>query len=395
MKVLLITNGSSYGSSSSWTLFKKFIHFFEKNENNVVYIIRFSPDWRKTYTNKNETIYSTVFFSSFIVSLLSKLFSKYLFYASTYYSKKYSSGLVKYINDHKIDKIWLYCDILPVITMSEILKIKTVEYHLSIFDNPLSVNYNNSLKQAMLPIFKNIINNSSGLDVTVDELFHQITGENNLNYNKPYALSMAGVFKNSETLPLINKEVKKICLAGSIFGIDALVEFLSSCSQLMHENSIQFDIYSTFSDYYIAYLKKRFPLIEKNINFFNFIDESKIVSKLQSYDLLYLPLFFGKEKYNQSMSSFPSKLHNYICSGVPIIFHVPKLSALYNYATINNIGFIITSLDKDEIVNSFINVLRYENRSIISNKILVHNKNASKNLHLNKLEDLIFNKVVL
>ena len=391
MKVLLITNGSSYGSSSSWTLFTKFINYFKQNEKNDVHIIRFSPDWKKNHPNKNETIYSTVLFSSFIVSLISKFYSKYLFYISTYYSKKYSNIIVQYIKDNNIEKIWVYCDILPVVSLSEILKIQNIDYHLSVFDNPFSVNYTISLKKKLSPIFKNILNNSSSIDVTVAELYKQITIENNLNYNKSYAFSMAGVFKKIESLPVINKDVKRICLAGSIFGIDALNEFLSSCSDSMAEMSIQFDIYSTFPKYYIPYIKKKYPLNEKNINFFDFIDENNIVYKLQTYDLLYLPLYFGEEKLNQSMSSFPSKLHNYISSGVPIIFHVPQHSALYNYASINKIGFIITSLDKDEILNEFVSSLEYANRISISSNILDHNRNASKNEHLNKLQSLIFN----
>ena len=393
MKVLLITNGSSYGSSSSWTLFTKFINYFKQNEKNDVHIIRFSPDWKRTHANKNETIYSIVFFSSFIVSLLSKLFSKYLFYISTYYSKKYSNNIVEYIKNNKIEKIWVYCDILPVNILSEILKIENIDYHLSVFDNPFSVNYSISLKKKLSPIFKNILNNSSIIDFTVPELYKQITIENGLNYNKPYTFSMAGVFKHIESLPIINKDVKRICLAGSVFGIDALNEFLSSCSEIMTEMSIQFDIYSTFSKYHISYINNKFPLIRKNINFFDLIDENKIVYKLQTYDLLYLPLYFGEEKLNQSMSSFPSKLHNYISSGVPIIFHVPKHSALYNYASINKIGFIITSLDKNEILNEFVSSLEYANRISINSNILDHNRNASKNEHLNKLQSLIFNNL--
>jgi len=390
MKVLLITNGSNKGSSSSWTLFTKFLKYFQNQNKNELFVIRFSPDWLNSKSFKYEKIYSTFLFSGLLVSLISKFFPNYLLFVSRYYSKKYNNRLIKYINYNKIEKIWVYCDVLPVFVLSDILKRQVINYHVSIFDNPFSVNYNNSVKRQIYPIFKSIINQSSSIDVTIDELLLQIKSQIFLDDNKPYAVSMAGVFKEPEFQPVINKNVKRICLAGSIFGIDALNEFLLSCSKVMIEESIQFDVYSTFSNYHIAYIKKRFPLIENNLKFFDFIDENSIVSKLQFYDLLYLPLFFGNEKLNQSMSSFPSKLHNYLASGIPIIFHVPKFSALYNYVISNNIGFLISSLNNIEILNIFMVSLKYQNRIKLSDNIVSFNKKVANNFHLRNLENLLF-----
>lgn len=390
MKGLLITNGSSNGNSSSLNVFLKFIHFFNEEFNHNTYVLRFSPDLRKKKIINNELIFSTILFSGIAVGFFSKIFPNYLFYISKFYSKFYSKDIIKFLNKNKIDRIWVYYDILPVLVLSELLKYKVLNYHLSIFDNPFSVNYNPSIKKKIFPEFEKILLNSSSVDVTTHELFKQICNRY-VNFYKPYALSFSGVFKKNQSFPLIRKDVKRICLAGSIFGVDALNNFLSSCSDLLKNKSIQFDIYSSFSKAYIIYIKKKYPALENNLNFFNFLDEKLIVSRLQVYDLLYLPLYFGNEKIEQSMSSFPSKLHNYLASGIPIIFHVPEFSALYNYSKLHNIGFIISSLENKEILDVFLSSLDYNKRILVSKNIIEHNNQMSNNFHLNSLFNHIFN----
>jgi len=391
MGVLLITNGSGDGRSSSWVLFSKFIRFFKKYQHADVHVIRLSPKIETRESFPLEKILITLFFSSLMVSLISKIFPKYLFFVSQYYSKKYTDFIINYIEKNEINRIWIYFDVLPILILNRILSKKNIKYHLSIFDNPFSVNYNKKLKSELYPIFKRTFKNADSIDVTTNELLQQISGYKLNEFNKPCKLSLAGQFKKPIRMPVISKDVKKICLAGSIFGIDALDNFLSSCSNRMQEMEIQFDIYSTFSRYHVSYIRNKFPHVSKNINFYGFIKESDIVEKLQTYDLLYLPLYFGLEKLSQSISSFPSKLHNYLSSGIPIIFHIPPKCALHNYAIENNIGILITSLNHNEILSAFNYSLKYENRILRSKELVEHNIKVSRNQHLDDLYKLIFN----
>lgn len=388
--ILLLTNGSDDGKSSSWTVFKKFIFLIRQKYNSEIHIFRFTPKIEKKSIDPKVNIIFTILFSSFFLGVINKISLKLVLKIARYYSKKYSPYLIKYINENHIDKMWVYCDILPSLLLDELLKKIDIKYHLTIFDDPFSINYSKNIKNEMYPIFERIIRNADSIDTPSFKLLENYKISNLIDSNIPSNITYAGIFKRTVNPPIIRKQITKICLAGSIFGIDALNHFLIAIEEKIQELGIEFHIYTTFSKYYINYIKIEFPAINRNIKFYSYIDENIIIDSLQKYDLLYLPLYFGEKHLNQSITSFPSKTHNYLASGVPIVFHVPQNTSLHDYAVNNKIGCVIDTLDHSIISNTFSLLLSQDNRVKISKDIMFHNEKLSYNHHIDDLHSNLF-----
>jgi glycosyltransferase involved in cell wall biosynthesis len=88
------------------------------------------------------------------------------------------------------------------------------------------------------------------------------------------------------------------------------------------------------------------------------ITHSNIIPTLFEYNLLLLPLTF-KHKYHSVIEfSFPTKVAEYMASGIPTLYILPQGIALHDYIKKHEIGYLIDQLDPDHIeafLLSFIN----------------------------------------
>src|SRR5690606_6544790 len=213
---------------------------------------------------------------------------------------------------------------------------------------------------------------------------------NYLNENCKICESLVGIFKISPEMPIIRKEVSKICLAGSIYGIDAFESFLHAISS--HIENIEIHLMTNVPKIYLKYLEKHYPLIYKVVIFKDFVPEKDIINKLQEYDLLYLPMLFDPIHRFKTNSSFPSKTHNYLASGIPIIVHTPVDSSLDVFFKSKKIGCVINSLDKNEIEANFLEVLEEKQRKRLSQEILNVTSELTENKHLEQLYHVIISE---
>ena len=83
-----------------------------------------------------------------------------------------------------------------------------------------------------------------------------------------------------------------------------------------------------------------------------FAAESDVRRDMESADLLYLPLPFGKAHEKFARYSLSTKMVTYAGSGVPILYHGPVSSAAYDLLKRHNAGIFIDSLDPKEIAGA-------------------------------------------
>jgi hypothetical protein len=151
-----------------------------------------------------------------------------------------------------------------------------------------------------------------------------------------------------ETRPFIrakhNKSEYTIAFTGGMYCNSAfrkLLDALDLCQWECQNKRIRLRVFSNE-----AHLHSR---ANANIEFFGWRDAMEIETTLQESDLLYLPQPFESECYPLAHLSFPTKMSNYVATGVPILVHSPPHSSLSLFAK-DFVGLqICNSLDPQEI----------------------------------------------
>jgi glycosyltransferase involved in cell wall biosynthesis len=128
---------------------------------------------------------------------------------------------------------------------------------------------------------------------------------------------------------------------------EALLLFIDAIKELnkIHLVFIQIDIYSS-NILPNAYLELDF------IKIHGFINHHEIPKIIVSYDYLILPISFNEQDFTFSRLSIPTKLSEYLISGVPVIIFAPKETAVCKFADETNSAFVISTTAKTEIVAS-------------------------------------------
>lgn len=90
---------------------------------------------------------------------------------------------------------------------------------------------------------------------------------------------------------------------------------------------------------------EREGIIGEQVQFHNHVDQSEISAIQKQADILFLPLAFNSPINETVRTSAPSKMGEYMVSGIPILVHAPKDSFLSWYFKKNNCGIVVDVLD--------------------------------------------------
>ncbi len=117
---------------------------------------------------------------------------------------------------------------------------------------------------------------------------------------------------------------------------EAFLTFVDAIKELIevHLVSVQINIYSN-NLLPNAYLGLDF------IKVHGFINHTEIPKEIVGYDYLILPLSFNYKDLAFSRLSIPTKLSEYLISGVPVILFAPNETAAYKFVVETNSAFVI------------------------------------------------------
>ncbi|HQJ64446.1 MAG TPA: glycosyltransferase [bacterium] len=82
------------------------------------------------------------------------------------------------------------------------------------------------------------------------------------------------------------------------------------------------------------------------------LDNHQIPEILANSDILLLPLSFSKSQKNYIQYSMPTKVSEYLASGVPILVMAPDKYALTNYAVKGQWAFVVSEINVNKLVTA-------------------------------------------
>lgn len=106
-------------------------------------------------------------------------------------------------------------------------------------------------------------------------------------------------------------------------------------SNINKTNPIEFHVYSQIK------IKR-----SRGVIWHEFIPQADLGRTIPEYDLLVVPFLFNRYWTRYTRLSMPTKASEYMMSGVPILLITNKDTALYDFFTFYDCGFVLTHLDK-------------------------------------------------
>lgn len=113
------------------------------------------------------------------------------------------------------------------------------------------------------------------------------------------------------------------------------------------------------------------------------LNRNEVILAQKKADLLFLPMYPRKDCEREILeTASPSKLGEYLSSGVPILVFAPEYSYISEYATKEKWGLVVNNFDKEELKNA---ILRLKNdinlrKSLVSNALRVAANHDAKTL---------------
>jgi hypothetical protein len=388
-RILLLASGPNNDKNSSWLVYRKYIDFLKSNVNVKIDVICFSPSIRQSKKSLNEKVLNTFFRDTLITAAVNRFTRNYSWIISRFYARIYWKKVVKTIIINQSEVLWIDYDVLTVLILQKIIKKMDIPYHLTIFDDPFTNKFIKSFQLNYYPVLRYVLAHAKSIDTPTLILAQHYRDTNIIKPNCLIVESLVGAFRNQPKKIQLNRDIVKIVLAGSIYGIDALNKFILAIEEYIISGKVVFHLRSSVPKAYLYYLKSNFPVIFKNIVFMPFINDSDLVEILQQYDLLYLPMLFDENSRFKTNTSFPSKTHNYLASGVPIFLHAPENSSIDTFFKNNNVGYVCNSLDINKIQNAFEELQSLDLRKDLSSRITNFNSKLCSNEHVKHILKVI------
>jgi glycosyltransferase involved in cell wall biosynthesis len=96
---------------------------------------------------------------------------------------------------------------------------------------------------------------------------------------------------------------------------------------------------------------------------------------VKQFDLLLLPIDFDKAGIKFAKYSMPTKMTEYMVSGIPSLIFAPEVCAVTNYAIKNNVAFTCTDENEQVVVETIKRIIyNIEERENISKKAIIYAK---------------------
>ncbi|OCT11122.1 hypothetical protein A8709_05385 [Paenibacillus pectinilyticus] len=301
------------------------------------------------------------------------------------------NNTVEFILNNDIKMIWCYIQCENILRiLDEVYKKTKIPYTVQIMD-PIEWymkerNFNDEKKQDLLKLFDTVINNA----------YFCFTASQNMNqiYKAKYQVNCDYItVSNEENNFLYDNKLRDqnqiiIAMAGQIYCTDEIISFLQALENMnwkFRNKNIIFKYFGKFVSEIHGNIFGNYS--SENIIFMNYLPQSELDIELIKCDLLYCPYFFSNDEVFKKISieSFPSKLITYLNTGIHTVVHGPDHCSPASFLENNNCGYVINSLNVNEIQSQLELILA----DIPSSQIL---ENAKKTFKANFTKDIISSK---
>jgi glycosyltransferase involved in cell wall biosynthesis len=374
---------------------KSFLHklgFITGNKSGSYEILKSRSE--KTITTGNNSLFKSRLYFKLKNLFISFLNSVGLF--DLFFQFKVSKELIQWIEKIKPDIIYFQPSTIQNIKfINELHQITKVPYVIHVMDNFLEINNlaktlnSKNILQVERSI-EELINNSNLCMGICEEMCYQYGKKfNRTFYPFQHAVDKKFWFKDyvvkDNPNPFLILYAGRISI-GTIHSLFLLANSIDNCNRRNNCN-FEFQIQTTSP---VPKLLKKFSKYQC-VKIHNAVPYNKLPERYAHADLLVLPMDFDEESLAYIKYSMPTKVPEYLISGVPIFVLAHEMTALYKYAKSENWAFTNSTEIEKDIENLLVDIrFNYKKRTQVSEIAKsIGKKNHDINTVRNSFKNLI------
>jgi len=301
----------------------------------------FIPKW---FQYRKLIILKSIIFSTIWLKIVGKLKLGFLHGLLLYkiYPRLNMRNLNLFIEENQIDKIWIIGSRHTFQYAYNLINTTNTPIHLSIYDD-LVGNMIPGEVAFIEPQFKSVIRSVESIDVISKYLLQHLRDKYGLA-RENVGIYWIGSISSPLEEYVVRQTPTRLVFAGNIWSRNEIIRFAEVVETLSNRGvAIELSIYSywDYSDMFSKY---------NSVVYRGYVNDSDILSELQKYDFVYVPMSFEESYRTVSMTSLPSKIIGSMQAGVPIIAHGPEYATNVLFTYENHIGHTITSIDEEKII---------------------------------------------
>ena len=284
-----------------------------------------------------------------------------------------SPELVQWIKKIKPDIIYFQPSTIQNIKfLNELHQLTGIPYAIHVMDNFLEtrthakelIGANNLLAQQFI---EELIKNSNLCLGICEEMSRQYSKRFNREfYSFQHAVDKQfwdrDYIVRTDPQPFVILYAGRISI-GTIKSLFQIANSIDNCNRNHASNIIEFQIQTTSP---VPKLLKKFSKY-KCVKIHDTVSYNSLPERYTQADLLVIPMDFDKKSITYLKYSMPTKVPEYLVSGVPIFVLAPEMTALYKYAKSDNWAFINGTENGEDIENLLLEIRNsYSKRREIS-----------------------------
>jgi len=307
-----------------------------------------------------------------------------------------SNELIQWIKKIQPDIIYFQPSTIQNIKfINELHNITGIPYAIHVMDNFLEINTHakeiNGTSILLVKEFINELIQKANLCLGIcEEMSTQYSNRfNRVFYSFQHAVDNKLWFRNyvvrRDPEPFVILYAGRIGM-GTINSLFLLANSIDNCNR-DYESNFEFQIQTTSP---VPELLKK--LSNYNcVKIHNAVPYNSLPDRYTEADLLVLPMDFDRESLTYIKYSMPTKVPEYLVSGVPIFVLAHQITALYKYAKSENWAFINATENSNDIENLLVEIRNNYNKRVEVSEIAksVGINNHDINIVRNSFQQLI------
>ncbi|HEY3371204.1 MAG TPA: glycosyltransferase [Prolixibacteraceae bacterium] len=341
-------------------------------------------------------------YSLFKGSLYFKLKELFIFILNTlgiynlFFQLNVSKELIQWIKEIKPDIIYFQPSTIQNIEFfNELHQLSGIPYAIHVMDNFLEINtHTKELKgknivQAQQIIEELVEKSNLCLGICIEMSTQYSKRFNRVFYSFQHAVDDKFWFRNykvrKDPNPFVILYAGRISI-GTMNSLFLLANSIDNCNK-NNESNFEFQIQTTSP---VPKLLKKFSKY-KCVKIFKAVPYNSLPDRYAEADLLVLPMDFDKDSLTYLKYSMPTKVPEYLVSGVPILVLAHEITALYKYAKSENWAFINSTNNEKDIEKLLIEIRNNYMKRIEIAEIAksVGNRNHNINIVRDSFKQLI------
>ena len=323
--------------------------------------------YQKTITTQSNSLFKGKFYFKLKELFISILNRTGIF--DLFFQIKVSEELIYWIKEIKPDIIYFQPSTIENIKFINELHEKTgIPYVIHVMDNFLDVNnLSKKLNHRIVPIVNGsldeLVNNSNLCMGICEEMCNQYGKRyNRIFYPFQHAVDKQFWFRNytvrKDPQPFIILYAGRISI-GTMHSLFLLAQSIENCNK-KHQSNFEFHIQTTSK---VSHLLMKFSKYDC-VRLRNAVSYNKLPERYTEADLLVLPMDFDKASLDYIKYSMPTKVPEYLISGVPIFVLAHEITALYKYATSENWAFTNSTINESDIEDLLMEIKNNYNKRV-------------------------------